>query len=121
MQSAAFIYAVLCAGVILFQICLIAGAPWGHLTQGGGHTGVLPLRGRVIAAISILLLMMMAGAVLSGAGGWPNWPRWAAWGALGVQAVSMLLNWITPSGAERRLWGPVTTVMFALALGVMVA
>lgn len=106
--------------MILFQIFLIAGAPWGHLTQGGGHTGALPLQRRAIAAISILLLLTMAGSVLSGAGEWPNWPRWTAWGALGVQAVSMLLNWITPSRAERRLWGPVTTLMFATVLIVLV-
>ena len=43
------------------------------------------------------------------------------WGALGIQAVSTLLNWITPSRPERRLWGPVTTAMFAMALVVLLS
>lgn len=120
-QYAALLYAVICGGVIVFQICLIAGAPWGRLTQGGNHAEALPVSGRVIAAFSALLLILMTGSLLSVAGIWPVWPRWMGWVALGIQTVSMLLNWITPSKAERRLWGPVTTVMFAMALVVMVA
>jgi len=120
-QSAALLYAVFCGGVIVFQIGLIAGAPWGRLTQGGNHPDVLPGSGRVIAAISAFLLILMAGSFLSVAGMWLIWPRWMGWGALGIQMVSMLLNWITPSRAERRLWGPVTTVMFTMALIVMVS
>jgi hypothetical protein len=33
----------------------------------------------------------------------------------------MLLNWITPSQVERRLWGPVTTLMFLFAGVVMLS
>jgi hypothetical protein len=120
-QAAAVLYAVVCGGVIVFQICLIAGAPWGRLTQGGTHPEALPGSGRVFAAISAVLLTLMAGSVLSAAGIWPNWPRCMGWGALGIQAVSTLLNWITPSRPERRLWGPVTTAMFAMALVVLLS
>ena len=67
-QAAAVLYAVVCGGVIVFQICLIAGAPWGRLTQGGTHPEALPRSGRVFAAISAVLLTLMAGSVLSAAG-----------------------------------------------------
>ncbi len=114
--GAAILYAVICTGVIAFQFCLIAGAPWGRLTQGGQHAGALPASGRVIAAISVPLLVFMAASTLSAADIGLNWPRWTSWTALGIQSLSTLLNWITPSRPERLLWAPVTSVMLALVL-----
>lgn len=114
-------YAIACLGVIGFQIALIAGAPWGRITQGGKHEGALPLSGRVAAFVSIFILAAMAGAILSVAGLWPNWPRWTGWAALGVQALVTLVNWITPSKPERMLWGPVETVLLAMAAVVVLA
>jgi hypothetical protein len=115
-QIAAILYVAIVAGVILFQLCLIAGAPWGHLTQGGRYGPALPAIGRVAAGLSIPLLICMAAGVASAAGMPPNWPMWTAWAALTVQALSTLLNWITPSRAEKLLWGPVTAVMLVLAV-----
>jgi hypothetical protein len=105
--------------VIGFQFCLIGGVPWGRYTQGGSNPGALPISGRVGAAVSVLLLGFMAASVLSAAGIALNWPFWTGWVALGIQGLSMLLNWITPSRVERRLWGPITTLMFLLAALVM--
>ena len=120
-NAIALIYAAVCLGVICFQVALVFGAPWGRVTQGGTHAGKLPVSGRIVAGLSILVLAGMALAVLSATGGWPHWPRWVSWAALAVQSVSMLLNWITPSRPERRLWAPITSVMLALAaLAVLV-
>ncbi|WP_424932094.1 hypothetical protein [Amaricoccus macauensis] len=119
--SIAFAYACACVGVIGFQIALIAGAPWGHLTQGGQHEGPLSTVGRVAAFISIFIVMAMAFGILSGAGLWPHWPRWTQWTALAVQVLSCVLNWITPSKPERRLWGPLTSILLALAAVVVFA
>ena len=118
-QTAAILYGIIVAGVIVFQFCLIAGAPWGPLTQGGRHEGALPVAGRVAAALSVLLLVCMGAGIASAAGIPPNWPMWTAYAALAVQAMSTTLNWITPSLAERRLWGPITAVMLALAASVV--
>ena len=115
-QIAAILYAIVIAGVILFQFCLVAGAPWGRLTQGGRHEGVLPASGRVVAGLSVPLLVCMGAGIASAAGMAPHWPMWAAYAALAVQGLSTLLNWITRSRAERLLWGPLTTVMLALAV-----
>lgn len=120
-EIAALAYAVICAGVILFQFCLIAGAPWGQLTQGGLHKAALPLSGRIAAALSVLLLLAMGMAILSAAGIWPQWPRWTGWAALGVQVLSVLMNALTPSRIERLIWAPVTLLMLVLALLVMFA
>jgi len=117
----AWLYALLCSGVIVFQFCLIAGAPWGRLTQGGAHPGALTVSGRMFAAASVVLLSLMAASILSAAEVLMLWPRWTGWVALGIQGLSTLLNWITPSRSERLLWGPVTTAMLIMALLVMVA
>lgn len=119
MPAAALLYLLIVAAVIGFQLCLIAGAPWGRLTQGGRHDGALPASGRIAAGLSILLLAGMGGAIASAAGLFPGWPGWTGWVAIGVHGLSTVLNWITPSRAERNLWGPVTTLMLALAVWVV--
>ena len=115
----ALAYGCACLGVIGFQLALIAGAPWGPWTQGGKHTGALPAAGRIAAFISIFVLAAMACGVLSAAGLWPQWPGWTKWVALGVQSLVTILNWITPSKPERRLWGPLETVLLILAATVV--
>jgi len=118
-QFAAQFYVVIVAVTILFQVALIAGAPWGRFTQGGQNEGKLPTRNRILAGISIFILLAMGMAVLSSANIWPNWPSWTGWAFLGVQALSTIANWITPSVKERIVWGPITTIMLALVLIVM--
>jgi hypothetical protein len=120
-QTAAIAYAGLVALTIVFQFCLIAGAPWGRWTQGGRHDGPLPVTGRIGAGVSVLVLVFLASAIASAAGMPPHWPGWTAWVALGIQAASTLLNWITRSRVERLVWGPVTTVMLSLSLSVVIA
>ena len=114
-QAAVFVFGFIIAAVLVFQVCLIAGAPWGRLTQGGRNEGVLPASGRVAAFLSIPLLLCMFAGIASAAGMPPNWPAWTGWVALCVQALSTVLNWITPSRPERLLWGPITTAMLLLA------
>lgn len=114
-----FIYIAACIGVVGFQFALIAGAPWGHLTQGGRQDGPLPRKNRIAAGISIFILAGMASSIASAAGFWPHWPVWTAWSALAMQSVVTLLNWITRSKPERRLWGPITTIMLLVAATVV--
>lgn len=111
-------YCLLMLGNVAFQFALIAGAPWGRITQGGAHKGPLPRRGRIIAAVSAVLLVLMALSVVAKAGYLSDWPAWTYWTTVVIQGISMILNWITPSAAERRLWGPITLVLFGLAASV---
>lgn len=113
------LFCVMILGVIGFQVALILGAPWGRLTQGGQVDGALPLAGRIIAVMSIAILAAIALAFLSFEGYWPNWPRWTVWAAMTVILLSTVLNWITPSVAERKLWGPIMTLMLCLALAMV--
>ncbi len=121
MRIAAQVYAALAAVVILFQIALILGAPWGHLTQGGFHPGVLPLQQRLMAAASVVLLAGMAFVVLSHAGVLARqpWSKVAMWGVVVMGVLSVVMNLATPSAPERMIWAPVTVVMLACAVRVL--
>lgn len=117
----AHLYATVCLGIVFFQIALIGGAPLGRWTQGGQVSGALPLSGRIVAAVSIPVVVFQALAILAAAG-FPglDWPRWTGWVALGVSVISMVLNGITPSREERAVWFPVMIVMVGLAGYVMI-
>lgn len=118
-QNLSLLYCAILFGVVLFQVALIFGAPWGRVTQGGSHPGALPRSGRIMAGVSIILLILMGLSIRSAAGLPPGWPGWTGWVALSSNALMMVLNWITPSKPERLLWGPITTVIFALAAAVV--
>ena len=62
-RVAAILAAAILAGVALFQVALVLGAPWGEYTQGGSTAGSLPAGQRAVAAVSAVLLLVMAGAL----------------------------------------------------------
>jgi len=113
-QLAAILYISITVLVIFFQFGLVFGAPLGEFTQGGRFKGALPISGRVIAALSIPLLIFMALSIASVVGFIFEWDRWTAIATIAFQGVTVILNWITPSRKEKLLWGPVTTVAFGL-------
>lgn len=118
----AHLYATGMLAIAFFQVALIFGAPLGRYTQGGQHEGALPLSGRVIALVSIPIVLFQGLAILSAAG-FPGlgWPVWTGWVAFAVTVVSTVLNWITPSKPERVVWGPIMLVLSAMALVVLTA
>ncbi|MBD3626455.1 MAG: hypothetical protein HUJ24_14015, partial [Rhodobacteraceae bacterium] len=61
---------------------------------------------------------VVGGGGRAAGGRWAGWAAGAGWGGVALRAVLMVVNWSTPSTAERKLWGPITTVMFALAVAV---
>ena len=116
----AHLYAIACLGIAFFQVALIAGAPLGEYTQGGQTVGPLARSGRIIAAVSIFIVLFQGLAILSAAG-FPGmgWPLWTGWLAFGVSVMSAVLNGITKSKKERAVWFPITVVMAGLAGYVM--
>jgi hypothetical protein len=90
--------------------------------MGGGTPGVLPARLRIAAVAQAAILAILALVVLADAGiilpdlalAYP----WAVWVAVAFSGVSVVLNAITRSALERRLWLPVAIVLFATSLSV---
>lgn len=121
-RAAAIVYAALICGVILFQLALAAGAPWGAYAMGGASPGVFPPALRAAAVVQAALLGGMAAVLLARADvvrvsvGRALGPL--AWAVAAISLVSLVLNWITPSAGERMIWGPVTLVLAACALRV---
>lgn len=118
--AAALAFAATASGVILFQLALALGAPWGGYAMGGAFPGQFPPAMRVAAVVQAALIGLIAVAILSAAGlALPEvavtFP-WMAWIAVGVSAVALVLNAISRSAGERRIWVPVALVLLASSL-----
>ena len=119
---AALIYTLATAGVVAFQIGLALGAPWGAYAMGGAFPGRFPPRLRVAAVVQAIVLIALAVVVLAFAGlmlpGLVQAAPWLIWLAVAFSAIAAVLNTITRSVGERRLWAPVTYVMLVCSLVV---
>ena len=108
--------------VIAFQLALALGAPWGSYAMGGAFPGRFPARMRVAAVVQAGLLGLVAAIVLASANVVfqmldPEL-RWLIWLPVAVSAAAVVLNLITPSAGERRIWVPVSLVLLASSLVV---
>ncbi|CAN5497466.1 hypothetical protein BH20CHL7_BH20CHL7_04330 [soil metagenome] len=120
----ALLFAVISGGVIVFQLALAGGAPWGEYAMGGTFPGVYPPRMRVAAIAQAVVIAVLALMVLSRAGVVApdlaaSFP-WLIWVIVVVTGVGIVLNAISPSAGERRVWVPVTIVLFICSLLVAV-
>ncbi|RPI23215.1 MAG: hypothetical protein EHM70_22805, partial [Chloroflexota bacterium] len=52
----AITYAIVISGVVVFQIALAAGAPWGAYAMGGASPGQLPPAKRISVIFQAVLL-----------------------------------------------------------------
>ena len=124
-EAAAVVFAIAVAGTIAFQIGLALGAPWGAYAMGGKFQGRYPPNMRVAAVGQALLLALAGLIVLSSAGlVLPSVAQafpWLIWLVVAFSAVSVVLNAITPSAGERRIWVPVATVMLVSSLAVAIS
>jgi hypothetical protein len=123
--AAAVLFATLTVGVVIFQVALALGAPWGEYAMAGRFPGRYPSAMRVGALIQAVVIALIGLEVLSDADivvpavadGLP----WLIWIVVAVSAVGLGLNLISPSAGERRLWVPVASVMLATSLVVALA
>ncbi len=119
---AAVIYSLATLVVVAFQLALVLGAPWGAYAMGGAFPGRFPPVMRLAAVAQAILLGLMAAVVLSRAGLMlPQWSQasgWLTWVIVAFTAIGVVLNTISPSAGECRLWVPVTLVLVASSLTV---
>jgi hypothetical protein len=113
-------------GIAAFQVAIVFGARWGAYTQGGQTEGALDASGRVFAAVSCAILLVMAAAILARVREGPlkNAPgRLVAalsWFTTIYSALAVVLNLGTQSSSERAVFGPTAILLFALVVATMV-
>ena len=105
----------------LFQLALVLGAPMGEYAFGGQNVGKLPLVYRIGSAVSLLIMLALAGHYLAQLGVFtPILPEpqnsWVNWVLVGFAALAALMNNITRSQKEKRLWGGTTLAMLLAAV-----
>ena len=117
---AALIFAVVAGGVVAFQLALALGAPWGAYAMGGAFPGRFPPPLRIAAVVQAVVIGLLAVVVLSDAGlvlldlavAFP----WLIWIPVTVSALGVLLNSISRSAGERRIWVPVAMLLLVSSL-----
>ena len=125
-RIAAIAVAVLLIGLVLFQIALAAGVPWG-LAAYGGQSAELSSSLRIASGVAAVVWSAAALIVLrrGGVSGWAPLPdAWLGvviWVLVGLFAVSVIMNAITPSALGRAIWLPVTVLRLVGTLIVAIA
>lgn len=121
-QPAGVVFVVVAAGAVAFQIALALGAPWGAYAMGGAFPGRFPPRLRVAAVVQAALVAVLAGVTAARAGlidvRIVDDLPWLVWLVVAFSAVSLVLNAISRSAGERRIWVPVAIAMLASSLVV---
>ena len=107
----------------LFQLALAFGAPMGEYAYGGQMPGKLPIPYRISSAFSFVFTLGIAGHYLAQLGIVPkllseDLNQWVNWGLIGFTAVAAVMNNITKSAKEKRLWGSTTIAMLIAAIVV---
>lgn len=110
--------------VALFQLSIVLGAPVGDYAYGGQMTGVLSTRYRIISIVSMLLMLAIAGHYLAQLGFFqpllaPDLNAVSNWGFVAFFVLAAVMNNITKSKKEKRVFGSLTIAMLLAA--VMVA
>ena len=120
--SAARGYAAMMWIVVLFQVALFFGAPWGDYTQGGADSGSLEMTGRITALVSIVVLLVMIWTVIGLHGFGPfealsdTWLKILKWCTVAYSFIAIIANAITPSANEKMIWLPFSAVAFGLLM-----
>lgn len=118
---AAVIAVVLLVTLVVFQIALAAGAPWGTAAYGGS-SATLAVRLRVTSVVAAVVWALVAWLFLSLVvpqlpGPVPeSWNTVVLWVLVGLFAVATLMNAISRSRVERMIWTPVCAVLLVCAM-----
>jgi hypothetical protein len=124
-STATLLATVLLAGLIVFQLALAVGVPWGAASYGGAAPSVPPhLRAVSVGAagfwgIALLVVLRRGGHAV-----WTplpvTWLSTTVWVLVGLLVLACVLNSLTPSAIERAIWLPVSLVLLASVVTLQV-
>ncbi len=126
-RVAAIAALALFALLIVFQLALALGAPWGRAAYGGQNAGVLPTQFRVASAVAVAVWAAIALIVARRAGlsVWAplpvSWLPVVVWIVVALLVIAVVMNAITPSPLERAIWLPFTLLLLASTMTVAIA
>lgn len=117
---ALYIFLALLGLLVLFQLALAFGAPWGSFAWGGQHSGGLPAGYRVGSLLSVFIYGFIALIALDKFGMLSLFPdgfaKIAMWAVFGYLTLGVLMNAVSRSRAERLTMTPVAAALAVLAL-----
>jgi hypothetical protein len=119
---AAIVACVVLAGLTVFQIALIAGAPIGRFAWGGAHT-ILPSRLRAGSGVSIVLYTLFALLILQRAGlvdvgVIDRFANAGIWVLVAYFTIGIGMNAISRSKPERAVMTPLAAILAITCLAV---
>jgi hypothetical protein len=124
---AALLATILLTILIVFQLALAAGAPYGDMSWGGRNPGVLPRNLRVASAVAglvvypIIILAILSASGLLRIAGLPVAGAVAMWVLAAFFLLGAVMNAVSRSRRER-IWAPISLVIAlccaVIALGV---
>jgi hypothetical protein len=122
---AAIAFALVAGGAVAFQVALALGAPWGAYAMGGRFSGPFPPRMRAAALgqgviIAGLAFVELSAAELVAPAIVDSLPS-LVWVPVAFSVLSLVLNLITPSPGERRIWVPVAVALALTSVSVAVS
>lgn len=101
--------------IIIFQICLTIGLPWGKASMGGKFPGKYPTKMRYVSFGASVFLSFLILVVLSKANLLFNslnlFSNYAIWFVVLFSFIQIVLHIITPSKIEK-IWLPFVVIMF---------
>ena len=126
---AAWVAALILAAVAIFQLALVAGAPWRHMSYGGRagtSAGVVPGPYRIMSGAAVVVLAFAAWIVLASADVVADTPLGegfmdvAIWVVFGYLALNTVMNALSPNTVERYAFGAATLVAALACLAVAI-
>jgi hypothetical protein len=116
----AIVFTTLVVVLVIFQLCLTFGMPWGEASMGGKFPGKYPPKMRIVSLINSLVLIFIALIVMVKADillpQYKSLSDIAIYFVVGFSAVAVILNTITPSKIERKIWLPVAIVLLITSI-----
>ena len=117
---AVLIFSMLIIIIVFFQIGLTMGMPWGEYAMGGYFPGRFSWTLRLLAIFQGLLLIIFAIIVLDKTSlfrfGFFSIPSIAIWFVAAFSILTAILNFITKSKKERKVWFPTSILLLITSL-----